>query len=67
MDDPRRPRDLTNPYFAGEITMHGETRRGNHDPLVSPDRWHAIQATLQRLDPAAVSAVKRAGARRRTT
>lgn len=34
---------LTNPVYAGRIRWQGETYEGQHDPIVPPDLWEAVQ------------------------
>jgi|GEM_PF-1188789 len=53
---------VTNPYYAGWIEAYGERVEGNHPRLIDRDRWEAIQASLTRLDPAALQ--RRKGGRR---
>lgn len=48
----RRVREtVLNPYYAGWITAYGEGVRGEHKPLIEPERWERIVAGLRRLDP----------------
>lgn len=45
---------LSNRYYAGFVTMHGEERPGDHDALLDADRFDAIQVSRKRMDPAAL-------------
>jgi len=38
---------LTNPVYAGRIRHKDEVHDGQHDPIIAPDRWDAIQLRLQ--------------------
>ena len=50
----RRVREtVLNSYYAGWITAYGELVRGDHEPLIEPERWDRIVAGLRRLDPIA--------------
>lgn len=61
----RRVRETVhNPYYAGWLTCYGERIRGDHEPLLEPERWEQIIADLQRLDP--VTKQRRRGGRRPT-
>ncbi len=63
----KRIRDtVQDPYYAGLIRGYdGELRDGVHPPLIERDRWERIQASLTRLDPAAVQ--RRNGGRKPKT
>src|SRR4051794_10893037 len=59
----RRIREtVLNPYYAGWITAYGERLRGDHEPLIDPERWERIVTGLRRMDPVAVQ--RRRGGRR---
>lgn len=53
---------ILNPYYAGWLSCYGEQIRGDHEPLIEPQRWKQIVAGLQRIDP--VTAQQRRGGRR---
>jgi DNA invertase Pin-like site-specific DNA recombinase len=38
---------LTNPVYAGRIRHLDKVHDGQHDPIIPPDRWDAIQLRLQ--------------------
>ena len=38
---------LTNPIYAGRIRHKGEVHDGQHEAIIAPERWEAVQATLQ--------------------
>ncbi len=38
---------LTNPIYAGRIRHKGQVYEGQHDAIISPERWEAVQAMLQ--------------------
>lgn len=38
---------LTNPIYAGRIRHKGQVHEGQHDAIIAPERWDAIQASLQ--------------------
>jgi len=38
---------LTNPVYAGRIRHRDKVHDGQHDPIIAPDRWDAIQLRLQ--------------------
>ncbi|NNK79509.1 MAG: recombinase family protein, partial [Litoreibacter sp.] len=38
---------LTNPIYAGRIRHRGKVYEGQHQPIIDPDRWDAIQQMLQ--------------------
>lgn len=38
---------LTNPIYAGRIRHKGQVHDGQHEAIIAPDRWEAVQAILQ--------------------
>jgi len=38
---------LTNPIYAGRIRHKGQVHEGQHDAIIPPERWDAIQGALQ--------------------
>jgi DNA invertase Pin-like site-specific DNA recombinase len=38
---------LTNPVYAGRIRHRDQVHDGQHDPIIAPDRWDAVQLRLQ--------------------
>lgn len=38
---------LTNPIYAGRIRHRDRVHDGQHDPIIAPDRWDAVQLRLQ--------------------
>lgn len=43
---------LTNPFYMGLIRYHGELIPGEHQPIVSPELFEAVQARLEKLTSA---------------
>jgi DNA invertase Pin-like site-specific DNA recombinase len=59
----RRIREtIHDPYYCGQIVLHGARKRGKHPALIDTERFERIQASLRRIDPAA--AQRRQGGRR---
>jgi hypothetical protein len=59
----RRIREtVANPYYAGWITAYRERVKGDHEPLIDPERWERILAEQRRIDP--VAAQRRLAGRR---
>jgi DNA invertase Pin-like site-specific DNA recombinase len=44
---------MRDPYYSGYTVGYGETRKGNHEPLIERERWEALQAKLDRQTPVA--------------
>ena len=44
---------IRNPYYAGFITAYRERMGGDHEPLIEPERWQRIAASLGGVDLAA--------------
>lgn len=42
---------LTNPVYAGRIRHHAKVYPGQHDPLIAPETWDAIQDQLKATSP----------------
>uniref|UniRef100_UPI001CD70A71 recombinase family protein n=1 Tax=Ruegeria profundi TaxID=1685378 RepID=UPI001CD70A71 len=38
---------LTNPVYAGRIRHKDQVHYGQHDPIIAPDQWDAVQLRLQ--------------------
>ncbi|WP_135505225.1 recombinase family protein [Roseovarius aestuariivivens] len=38
---------LTNPIYAGRIRHRDKVHDGQHDPIIAPERWEALQLRLQ--------------------
>jgi len=38
---------LTNPVYAGRIRHRDQVHDGQHDPIIPPERWDAVQLRLQ--------------------
>lgn len=38
---------LTNPVYAGRIRHKDQVHDGQHDPIIAPDQWDAVQLRLQ--------------------
>jgi hypothetical protein len=55
---------LTNPIYAGRIRHKGQVHEGQHEAIVAPERWEAVQAMLQ--DGAARTRKGGARAKRKT-
>jgi len=39
-------RVLTNPLYVGKVRYHGELYPGQHEPIITQDRWDAVQRLL---------------------
>ncbi len=55
---------LTNPIYAGRIRHKGQVHDGQHEAIIAPKRWEAVQAMLQ--DGAARKRKNGAAANRKT-
>ena len=55
---------LTNPIYAGRIRHKGQVHDGQHEAIIAPERWEAVQAMLQ--DGAARTRKSGARANRKT-